>query len=191
MGYDLIRAVTEELAERWELGGNLYFLRLDELDGYRGRQAELRAKISSRRTRREALKRIDVGEIIDSAYLDSLGVRPRDEAGETLEARPVAAGSAEGVARVVFAPDEADRFDEGDILVCPSTDPGWTPLFIRTAALVVERGGVLSHGAIVARDFGIPAVVCRDATRLIRQGDRIHVDDHNGRITIIAPEGER
>ena len=46
------------------------------------------------------------------------------------------------------------------VLVCPSTDPGWTPLFMNACALIVERGGVLSHGAIVARDFGIPAVVC-------------------------------
>ena len=59
---------------------------------------------------------------------------------------------------------------DGYVLVCPSTDPGWTPLFVNARGLIVERGGVLSHGAIVARDFGIPAVACPDATRLLKTG---------------------
>ena len=73
------------------------------------------------------------------------------------------------------------------VLVCPSTDPGWTPLFINARALIVERGGVLSHGAIVARDFGIPAVVCPHATAFLHSGERIRVDGNNGKITRIEP----
>jgi pyruvate,water dikinase len=71
------------------------------------------------------------------------------------------------------------------MLVCPSTDPGWTPLFLHARGLVVERGGVLSHGAIVARDFGIPAVACKDATKLIPDGCTIRVDGNRGQITIV------
>lgn len=71
----------------------------------------------------------------------------------------VAPGRARGVARLVRHPHEADRLMNGDILVAPSTDPGWTPLFLRAAAIVMETGGYLSHGAIVAREYGIPAVV--------------------------------
>ena len=72
------------------------------------------------------------------------------------------------------------------MLVCPSTDPGWTPLFINARALIVERGGVLSHGAIVARDFGIPAIVCPHATAFLHSGDRLRVDGNSGKITRLA-----
>lgn len=72
--------------------------------------------------------------------------------------------------------------------MCPSTDPGWTPLFLGASALVIERGGVLSHGAIVARDFGIPAVVCRDATRRWQDGETLEVDGSSGRIVTVSGE---
>jgi pyruvate,water dikinase len=71
-----------------------------------------------------------------------------------------------------------------DVLVAPSTDPGWTPLFLRASAIVMETGGYLSHGAVVAREFGIPAVVnVRDAMIQIRDGDRLRVDGDNGVVT--------
>jgi pyruvate,water dikinase len=72
----------------------------------------------------------------------------------------------------------------GDVLVAPSTDPGWTPLFLRASAVVMETGGYLSHGAVVAREFGIPAVVnVRDAMQKIRDGDRLRVDGDHGVVT--------
>ena len=98
--------------------------------------------------------------VIDSAELQQLGL-PREYASAAeLKSEAVAAGLAVGTARVVFDPCEPRDLGDDYILVCPSTDPGWTPLFVNARGLVVERGGVLSHGAIVARDFGIPAVVC-------------------------------
>jgi pyruvate,water dikinase len=69
--------------------------------------------------------------------------------------------------------------------VCPSTDPGWTSLFASARGLIVEKGGVLSHGAIVARDFGIPAVVCPDATKRIKEGSKIRVDGNRGMIVVM------
>jgi pyruvate,water dikinase len=92
---------------------------------------------------------------------------------------------AAGTARVVFDPRESRDLGEGYILVCPSTDPGWTPLFVSACGLVVERGGVLSHGAIVARDFGIPAVVCPGATRRIPDGSQVRLDGNRGRIHLL------
>jgi pyruvate,water dikinase len=80
---------------------------------------------------------------------------------------------------------EARRLTRGDVLVTRQTDPGWAPLFCLVSGLVIERGGMLSHGAIVAREFGLPCVVgVRDATRLIAHGARITVDGDRGSCTL-------
>ncbi len=95
-----------------------------------------------------------------------------------------APGAAEGVACVLRTPHDGGRMRRHDVLVAPSTDPGWTPLFLRASALVTETGGYLSHGAVVAREFGLPAVVnVRDAMRLIADGDRLRVDGDAGRVS--------
>ena len=95
-----------------------------------------------------------------------------------------APGAADGAACVLRTPHDGGRMRRGDVLVAPSTDPGWTPLFLRASAVVTETGGYLSHGAVVAREFGLPAVVnVRDAMRLIADGDRLRVDGDAGRVT--------
>ncbi|WP_233507242.1 PEP-utilizing enzyme [Spongiactinospora gelatinilytica] len=98
-----------------------------------------------------------------------------------------ASGLASGPARVVFDPDTA-RIAPGEVLVCPSTDPGWTPLFLNAAAIVTETGGMISHGTTVAREYGIPAVVgAAGATTRIQDGQVITVDGSRGTVTL----GER
>ncbi|MFZ5444365.1 MAG: PEP/pyruvate-binding domain-containing protein [Myxococcota bacterium] len=98
----------------------------------------------------------------------------------------VSAGLVEGVARVVLRSDEDTRVAPGEILVAPFTDPGWSPWFISAGALVVDLGGMLSHGSIIAREYGIPAVVnVGHATRRIRSGSRIRVDGFRGEVTIL------
>ncbi len=95
-----------------------------------------------------------------------------------------APGAAVGPACVLSSPHDADRMRRDDVLVAPSTDPGWTPLFLRASAIVMETGGYLSHGAVVAREFGIPAVVnVRGAMGQIRDGDRLRVDGDSGVVT--------
>ena len=97
----------------------------------------------------------------------------------------VGAGVARGVARVIRHPDEGTRLGQGEILVAPSTDPAWTPLFLKAGGLVMETGGYLSHGAIVAREFAIPAVVnIPGILSEIRDGDVIEVDGSSGRVTL-------
>jgi pyruvate,water dikinase len=91
---------------------------------------------------------------------------------------------AAGTARIVLDPRENRDLGVDYILVCPSTDPGWTSLFVNARGLIVERGGVLSHGAIVARDFGIPAVVCPGATSRIQDGSKVRVDGNQGKIHV-------
>ena len=102
----------------------------------------------------------------------------------------VGAGFARGVARVIRDPREGVRLAQGEILVAPSTDPAWTPLFLKAGGLVMETGGYLSHGAIVAREFAIPAVVnIPGILDAIRDGDVIEVDGSTGRV--ILPDEAR
>nr|WP_042183120.1 PEP/pyruvate-binding domain-containing protein [Kibdelosporangium sp. MJ126-NF4]CEL15367.1 Phosphoenolpyruvate synthase [Kibdelosporangium sp. MJ126-NF4]CTQ95594.1 Phosphoenolpyruvate synthase (EC 2.7.9.2) [Kibdelosporangium sp. MJ126-NF4] len=101
----------------------------------------------------------------------------------SLPGTPASAGSVTGTARVVLDPVGA-HLEPGEILVAPSTDPGWTPLFLTAGGLVMEMGGANSHGAVVAREYGIPAVVgVADATHRITTGQTITVDGATGIVT--------
>lgn len=100
---------------------------------------------------------------------------------ERFQGVPVGSGVATGTARLLHSPEEGGRLAEGDILVVPSTDPAWTPLFLKAGGLVMETGGFLSHGAIVAREFGIPAVVnLPGILAVLRDGERLQVDGGRG-----------
>ena len=95
----------------------------------------------------------------------------------------VSPGTASGAARIVRSPTDAAHLRQGDILVAPSTDPDWTPLFLRASAIVVETGGYLSHGAIVAREYGIPAVAnIPGILNALQDGEPITVDGSAGRV---------
>ncbi|WP_327105355.1 PEP/pyruvate-binding domain-containing protein [Nonomuraea glycinis] len=98
------------------------------------------------------------------------------------------AGTVTGTARVVLDPVGA-HLEPGEILICPSTDPGWTPLFLTAGGLVMEMGGSMSHGAVVAREYGIPAVVgVPDATHRITTGQQVTVNGAAGTVTITEPQ---
>ncbi len=98
---------------------------------------------------------------------------------------PVSPGVVEGVVRVVRDPN-TETLNPGEILVAPFTDPGWTPLFINAAGLIMEVGGSLTHGSVVAREYGIPAVVgVRGATKTLQTGQRVRVDGSRGVIEIL------
>jgi len=101
-----------------------------------------------------------------------------------LRGAPASPGRITAQARVILDPTGA-RLEPGEILVAPSTDPGWTPLFLTAGGLVMEMGGMISHGAVVAREYGIPAVVgVAGATAHIITGQRITVDGSAGTITL-------
>jgi rifampicin phosphotransferase len=123
--------------------------------------------------------------------ITSEGEIPRPVRSGTLPAGTFAgvsasAGIVEGIARVITDPT-TEILHAGEILVAPFTDPGWTPLFIHASALVMEVGGLMTHGSVVAREYGIPAVVgVDDATRVITNGQRIRVDGDSGLVTILA-----
>ena len=119
------------------------------------------------------------GEVIAGAYR-----RDGVPAG-ALVGLPVSAGTVEGRARVILDMAEAD-LDPGDILVTAYTDPSWSPLFVAITGLVTEVGGLMTHGAVIAREYGLPAVVgVEQATRLIRNGQRIRVHGTDGYVEIL------
>jgi rifampicin phosphotransferase len=98
---------------------------------------------------------------------------------------PVSAGIIEGRARIILDLAEAD-LEAGDILVTAYTDPSWTPLFVAITGLVTEVGGLMTHGAVIAREYGLPAVVgVEQATRLIRDGQRIRVNGTDGYVEVL------
>jgi pyruvate,water dikinase len=103
----------------------------------------------------------------------------------TLEGFGVNPGTATGPARVILRAG-VGKVQPGEILVAPFTDPGWTPYFLNAAAIVMDQGGLLSHGSIVAREFGIPAVVnVGPATSIIETGQLLRVDGARGTVTIL------
>src|SRR5438034_383760 len=119
------------------------------------------------------------GEVIAGAY------QRADLPAGALVGLPVSAGTIEGRARVILDLAEADP-EAGDILVTAYTDPSWTPLFVAIKGLVTEVGGLMTHGAVIAREYGLPAVVgVVDATRLIRDGQRIRVHGTDGYVEIL------
>jgi len=99
---------------------------------------------------------------------------------------PGSTGRIEGVVRLIYDPDEGDKFLPGEILVTRTTNVGWTPLFGRAAGIITDIGSPLAHAAIVARELRIPAVVgCGDATLRLKTGNRIILDGGNGSIQIL------
>jgi pyruvate,water dikinase len=149
--------------------------------------ADLRDLVSARRqTYALELRRRRVPRVLLSDGTEPEAADPgRAPVGgkDVLVGTPASAGTATGLARVVLDPVGA-RLQSGQILVAPSTDPGWTPLFLTSGGLVMEMGGANSHGAVVAREYGIPAVVgVPDATRRIRDGEPITVDGSAGTVT--------
>jgi pyruvate,water dikinase len=106
----------------------------------------------------------------------------------TLAGSAASAGVYTGPARVVFDPTGA-RLEPGEVLVAPSTDPGWTPLFMTAGGLVMEMGGMMSHGSIVAREYGIPAVVgVPGATTAIQTGQLVTVDGERGVVRLTSDQ---
>jgi rifampicin phosphotransferase len=123
------------------------------------------------------------GEVIAGAY------RRDDVPAGALVGLPVSAGTVEGRARVILDMAEAD-LEAGDILVTAYTDPSWSPLFVAITGLVTEVGGLMTHGAVIAREYGLPAVVgVEQATRLIRDGQRIRVHGTDGYVEILPSKG--
>ena len=189
-GLGLIRLAVVREAEVLVAAGvlqsvdDVFFLTLDErrhAHDTGGRAAAVAGRREARRreARRTAVPRVLVGD--GRAFFE--GVDPDPGA---LSGVGVSPGVAEGRVHVILDP-RADQVAPGEVLVCPGTDPAWTPLFLHAAALVTEVGGLMTHGSVVAREYGIPAVVgVHDATNRLTTGQRVRIDGTAGTIELLA-----
>ncbi len=184
---EVLQSVGKELAAagRLESGEDIFFITLQEAHAALAGK-DMRPIVRERRADYEhELHRRQIPRVLlsDGTEPGAPSQRLALEPG-MLRGTPASPGRVTAPARVILDPTGA-RLEPGEILVAPSTDPGWTPLFLTAAGLVMEMGGMISHGAVVAREYGIPAVVgVAGATEHITTGQRITIDGSAGTITL-------
>ena len=190
LGRHLMQQVGESLVaeQRLDDADDVFFLDPAELrHALQGESLDLRARAAGgRREYERELGRRAVPRILTSEGETVYGrAGPLVPSADTLLGTGVSPGVHEGVVRVLDSPVGAG-LAPGEVLVAATTDPGWTPLFLLAGALVMEVGGVVSHGAVVTREYGIPAVAAvPDATRRLRTGQRVRVDGGTGVVRVL------
>lgn len=207
-----VRRVVLVIGKRLAAGGaieapaDVFYLELAELRDATLREGDWRPLVAARKAEMERFREVQPPPLLGSLP----PVPPGDTPIERMQARVFgappqpaeqpdvikglsgSAGTARGRARVVHSLDEADALEPGDVLVAPSTTPPWTVLFATAAAVVTDAGGALSHCALVAREYQIPAVVGTGiATAVIKDGQIIEVDGDAGVVRLISAEGLR
>lgn len=197
------RLALLHIGQRWQAEGMLctaddvFYLTLREvMQVLRGeRRPGLAAMVADRRRQRAAWEGSPLPDVVHYGASRIESPIPAVVSGDVLQGLPVASGTARGRVRRVLTPDDGIRLQRGEILLAPSTDPAWTPLFLRAGGLIMESGGYLSHGAIVAREFGVPAVVnLPGVLALLQDGDEVEVCGSSGqvrRLAMAVPSGER
>jgi phosphohistidine swiveling domain-containing protein len=169
---------------------DIFFLRNEELGSVAAKDPGFDARriVLERRAEYERNLALTPPAIVVGRYDPK--THPPDEYdpdARVLSGLAVSPGKVVGRARVILLADASARVEPGEILVAPFTDPGWTPYFIPAAGIVMDQGGLLSHGSIVAREYGIPAVVnVGPATKIIKTGQMVEVDGDNGVVRILT-----
>ena len=198
-----VRQVVLEMGRRLATNGGLesaedvFQLRVEELGDL---SADLRAVVADRKVEMEAFRRVASPPVIGSlppgappddpisrAVIKMFGGRPKESVSpDVFYGMPGSPGVARGRVRILRSLADGDVLEHGEVLVAETTAPPWTPLFGRAAAIVTDAGGILSHCAVVAREYSIPAVVgTLRATSVLRDGQLIEVDGTNGSIRIV------
>jgi rifampicin phosphotransferase len=175
---------------------DIWFVKYEELAAGAAEDADLTDLTQARKREHEAQRTLEAPPLLGAPpigagdpglekFFGKAG--PPELEGTVLRGSPASAGRVTGTARVIERIDELDRVQAGEILVCRSTTPPWTPIFGSIAGLVTDTGGVLSHGAIVAREYRLPAVVgTKIGTRVVADGQTITVDGERGEV-LLAP----
>ncbi len=170
---------------------DVFFLHTSEVKTALEHPADLRELILRRKAERERQKTIRPPKYLGNPDRSAPPTRFDSEAPPQTDARVLrglgaSAGTAQGPARIVLSIDDFGRVERGDVLVCPSSNPSWVPLFGLIAGLVTNTGGVTSHAAVVAREFGVPAVVgTGEATWRVRDGQAVEVDGTAGEVRLL------
>lgn len=183
------RIIGQDLADTGALAApdDVFYLTVDELFGRTPPNAKEIAAV--RRARRNQYLQLQLpegwtGQPTPLPIEAGVAAAP----GEVLTGLGVSPGVVEGGARVVLDPTSGEPLRPGEILVCQTTDPSWASLFLVAGGLVIDIGGAISHGAIVARELGVPCVInTRVGTRRLRTGDRLLVDGDRGTVTVLTP----
>jgi pyruvate,water dikinase len=190
----LCRLILLEAGQRLHRKGrienkeDIFFLELEELDSlFKDSFNNVRNIINKRRYEYEKNLKINVPPVIKGRFIPEDFISEEIKfSGKLLRGIAVSPGTVTGAARVILKHDREEKILPGEILVAPFTDPGWTPYFMSASAIVMDMGGMLSHGSIVARELAIPAVVnVGPATKIIKTGQIIRVDGNNGTVEIV------
>lgn len=184
--YHMIRRHVLAIADRRNLGDDIFFMTVDQILN------DDRSGIGPGRELYDSYRLFDAPHEIGDRF--PVGPAPDPVAagfGRALTGIAASHGTAVGLARVARSVEEAVSLQPGEILVCLFTDPGWTAVLDRAAGVVTETGGLLSHAAVICREYGIPAVLgVADATRRVRSGQTVLVDGTRGRVELVASGSE-
>ena len=193
LAYPALRRGALALGQRLAAAGavneaeDVFHLRLDELAALDEHQLSdpvitqaIKAKVQTRKAKRAALANTPLIDPRAFAHTDT-NEKAADTTGAILRGTAGSAGITEGPVCIINGPAEFGKLKPGDVLVAPNTNPAWTPLFLNAAAVVVNAGSAMSHAAIVAREYGLPAVMgAYNATQILRDGQRVRVDGGRG-----------
>lgn len=192
--FDLLRTTFKQIGqtlvqhEQLDQMDDIFFVPLADLKRLAGGATiDLRSIVARNRAAydQEMARRQTPRILLSTGEAFYEGVRDATAGPNDLVGQAVSPGVCEGTVRVVLDP-RGTRLEPGEILVCPATDPGWTPLFLAARGLVMEIGGMMTHGSVVAREYGIPAVVgVSHVTTRLQTGQRVRVDGNSGRVTVL------
>ena len=147
--------------------------------------AQLKILVEDRKVRLDLLSELSAPDVITENGLDDEPI-PTGSSDNLLKGIPVSSGIVESTAKIVLSPEEGTKLQFGDIMIAPSTDPSWTPLFLKVRGIVLETGGYTSHASIVAREYGLPTVVnVPGILNKVRDKQVVRVDGNSGIVTIL------
>jgi rifampicin phosphotransferase len=174
---------------------DVFFLEITEIEPVASSQAHFDVKevIARRRAEYQNNLTLTPPPVVIGRFDPNTPAAPVADAPATvLTGIPVFPGTVTGRAKVILRTDDHQSVLPGEILVAPFTDPAWTPYYVTAGGVVMEQGGILSHGSIVAREYGLPAVTnVGSATRIVSTGDLVQVDGARGQVTILEPASKR
>ncbi len=184
---DMFKEIAKEMVAEGKIKktSDIFYLNLEQLEAENEQDLNLNNTVKQNREIYQRQLKLKAPRVITGT--GECFHFPREEENETvMQGIPVSAGLKEGKVRILHSPEEGDRLSQGEILVTRGTNPSWTPLFLNSGALIMETGGPISHGSVVAREYGIPAVVgVKDAVNRLQDGQQVRVNGERGTVEIL------